>query len=271
MGAHARQLSVSAVSSWSWTFDEDLAFWANAGIDHVGLSFRKLEAAGLDRASTTIIDAGLRVSNLVELGWCELDDPRAWSRHQERLLAAVAVAGQVGGCLVLTTGPAGRLDWDEAADALGAMLEPVLAASSAAGVRLTIEPTGPLRLDLSFVTTLRDGIELADRLGVGVCVEVNSCFAERDLTATFTAAGDAVAHVQVSDFVIGSLCTPDRAVPGDGDIPLARILAGLRDAGYTGAFELEMVGPRIEDEGYASAITRGVAYLDALLEASERG
>ena len=26
-----------------------------------------------------------------------------------------------------------------------------------------------------------------------------------------------------------------------------------------------MVGPRIEEEGYASAIRRGVAYLDALL------
>ena len=52
----------------------------------------------------------------------------------------------------------------------------------------------------------------------------------------------------------GSLCTPDRRVPGDGDIPLARLLRILVDAGYAGAFELELVGPAIEDEGYESAI-----------------
>ena len=74
-----------------------------------------------------------------------------------------------------------------------------------------------------------------------------------------------LAHVQVSDFVIGSLCSPDRAVPGDGDIPLARILANVLATGYEGAFELEMVGPRIESEGYDGAIRRGAAYLDRLL------
>jgi sugar phosphate isomerase/epimerase len=273
MGASSR-VSVSAVSSWRWSLDEDLEFWADAGITQVGLSFRKLEAAGLDVAVARVRDGGLRVSNLVELGWCNLDDPSTWSAHQERLLAAVDVAASLSGsgagsgtgCLVLTTGPAGRLDWAEAADALAEMLAPVRVAAVGDDVALTIEPTGPLRLDLSFVTTLRDGVELADRLGVGVCIEVNSCFAERGLLDTVRGAVDLVEHVQVSDFVIGSLCTPDRAVPGDGDIPLARIVSGIVDAGYRGAFELELVGPRIEEEGYASAITRGVAALDRILD-----
>ena len=145
------------------------------------------------------------------------------------------------------------------------MLTPVRVAAVSDEVALTIEPTGSLRLDLSFVTTLRDGVDLVDRLGVGVCIEVNSCFAERGLLDTVRVAADLVEHVQVSDFVIGSLCTPDRVVPGDGDIPLARILGGIVDAGYRGPFELEMVGPKIEDEGYASAITRGVAALDRIL------
>jgi len=272
MGEPSR-CSVSAVSSWSWSLDEDLRFWSEAGISHVGLSFRKLHDVGVDAAARRIGDAGLTVSNVVELGWCDLDDPSTWAEHRERLLAAVEVAAAVadpgGCCLVLTTGPAGRLDWDEAADALGEMLAPVRIAAVGADVALTIEPTGPLRLDLSFVTTLRDGADLADRLGVGVCVEVNSCFAERGLLDTAARAGALIEHVQVSDFVIGSLCTPDRAVPGDGDIPLGRILAGFCDAGYGGAFELEMVGPRIEDEGYASAIRRGVAHLEALLRAIE--
>src|SRR5688572_16135065 len=98
------QLSVSAVSSWSWTLEEDLAFWAEAGIDHVGLSFRKLEEAGLDQAVTRVGDAGLRVSNIVELGWWDLAQPSTWPRQQERVIAAVEAASRLGGCVVLTTG-----------------------------------------------------------------------------------------------------------------------------------------------------------------------
>jgi sugar phosphate isomerase/epimerase len=262
------RLSVSAVSSWQWTLDEDLAYWSETGIDHVGLSFRKLEAAGLDRAVARVRDAGLRVSNIVELGWWDLDDPATWSAQQQRVLAAVAAAASLGGCLVLTTGPAGALDWDAAADALAAALEPVQVAARAADVRLTVEHTGALRLDLSFCTTARDGLDLAERVGTGLCLELNSCFAERGLGDTITTAvqHDVLAHVQVSDFVIGSLCTPDRAVPGDGDVDLERILGTIVDAGFSGVFELEMVGPRIEAEGYAAAISRGVTNLSAILE-----
>jgi len=257
------RLSVSAVSSWQWSLDEDLRFWDEAGIDHVGLSFRKLEEAGVDDAVRRISDAGLRVSNLVELGWWDLADRATWRPQQERLERAIDVAAAFDACIVLTTGPAGPLDWDEAAAALAEALAPL-----ERDVVIAIEPTSALRLDLSFVTTLRDGVDLARDLGLAVCMEVNSCFAERGLTTTITTSLDVLHHVQVSDFVIGSLSTPDRAVPGDGDIPLERIVVALLESGYEGAFELELVGPRIEAEGYASAITRSVAYLDGLLAQS---
>lgn len=263
------QLSVSAVSSWQWSLDEDLAFWWEAGIDHVGLSFRKLEEAGLDAAIERVRDAGLRVSNIVELGWWDLTAPKSWPPQQVRLLEAVAAAEALGGCLVLTTGPAGELEWNDAADALASALEPVIRAARAVSVPVTIENTSPMRIDLSFCTTARDGVDLARHVGTGLCLEVNSCFAERDLATTIAGASDVLAHVQLSDFVIGSLSTPDRAVPGDGDIPLRRIVSAVLEIGYSGVFELEMVGPRIEDEGYDMAIRRGVAYLDSLLD--ERG
>ena len=38
------------------------------------------------------------------------------------------------------------------------------------------------------------------------------------------------------------------------------------DAGYSGAFELEMVGPKIEAEGHAAALRRAVDRTNELLE-----
>jgi sugar phosphate isomerase/epimerase len=154
-GVHPR-VSVSAVSSLTWTLDEDLRFWESAGIEHVGLSFRKLKDAGLPTAADRVRDAGLRVSNIVELGWWSLDDRATWGPQQARLVQALDAAVVTGAaCLVLTSGPQGRLPWDDALAALGEALAPVLAESPARGVTLTLENTGPLRLDLSFVTTLR--------------------------------------------------------------------------------------------------------------------
>ena len=174
------RLSVSAVSSWRWSFDDDLRFWSEPGSTTSGCRFARWRRR-VERAVAALSDAGLRVSNIVELGWWDLVDRSTWPRQQDRLLVAVDVARAFGACLVLTTGPAGDLEWDAAADALRAAVEPVHAAARDAGVPVTIEPTSPLRLDLSFVTTFRDGVDLARRIDALVCMEVNSCFAERDL------------------------------------------------------------------------------------------
>jgi sugar phosphate isomerase/epimerase len=214
----------------------------------------------LARAARRVRDAGLRVTNLVECGWCALDDRATWSAQRDRLAAALDTFGAL---TVVTTGPAGALGWDEAADAFCALVAPLDVA------RLAVENTSPLRLDLSFVTTLRDTVDLAQLGGMRVCMEINSCWAERDLSRTLGRAGSgAIAHVQLSDWRVGSLSTPDRRVPGDGDIPLATIIRHLDAAGYQGAFELELVGPQIEDEGYEAAIGRAVACSDALLRES---
>ena len=45
---------------------------------------------------------------------------------------------------------------------------------------------------------------------------------------------DRLALVQISDYELGTLDTPNRSVIGDGDIPLERLLGVLLDAGYEG-------------------------------------
>ncbi len=98
-----------------------------------------------------------------------------------------------------------------------------------------------------------------------MCLEVNACWAERGLAATIANATDVIRLVQVSDFAVGTLATPDRLVPGDGDIPLERILGQVLESGYTGVFDLELIGPKIDAEGYASAVPRAVDALGAML------
>jgi sugar phosphate isomerase/epimerase len=55
-------------------------------------------------------------------------------------------------------------------------------------------------------------------------------------------------------------------VPGDGAVPLARILEWLLSAGYAGAFDFELIGPRIDQEGHLNAARRASQYTGELLK-----
>ena len=261
------RVSLSAISTFDWSLDEDLAFWTDAGITNVGVSAAKLERVGWDAGARRVADAGLRVTNLIGLGSFPLDDPVRWPAQRDRVHQVLAAATTVDAeCVVLTTGPAGRLTWEEAADALGDALAPVLADAHDRGIPFALEHTNSLRVDIGFVHTLRDAVDLARGLGSGVCMEINACWAERGLADTIAAGVDTFRLVQVSDYAVGTLTTPARLVPGDGDIPLERIVGLVLEAGYGGCFDLELIGPRIAEEGYATATRRGIERVSELLE-----
>jgi sugar phosphate isomerase/epimerase len=257
-GRRAVILSVSAVSSWQQSFDDDRAMWERLGVRDVGLSLRKCEEVGWPRVRDAIDRDGLHVTNVVECGWFDLHDRASWSSTRTRWIAATdALAAASPWSLVVTSGPAWQVpSWPERVSRLGEALAPVVAHARARGVTVALEHTGSLRVDLSFVHRLRDAIAAAEHLDVGVCVELSSCWSERDVETLL--AHPRVAHVQLSDVALPSQCTPDRAVPGDGDVPLGRLLGALERADYRGAVELEMAGPRIEAEGYESAIRRAL-------------
>jgi sugar phosphate isomerase/epimerase len=127
-----------------------------------------------------------------------------------------------------------------------------------------------MRRDIGFVHSLRDMVEVARRLDVGVVFEVTNCWYERGLEATIVDGAAVIDVVQVSDYLVGTVTATERAVPGDGDIPLARIIGQLCAAGFDGPFELEMLGPRVEDEGYGPAIARALQALTPMIP-SEQG
>jgi len=252
------RVAVSGICTTRLSIEEDVAFWARHGISTVGIPRRKLTGDGIE----LIARAGLQVTSLLGFG-PELSDPSTWPAGRDDLRAMFCEAEAIGAqSVVITTGPARHLRWEQAADALAQVLEPVL---DEAPVPVLVEHTNQLRTDISFVHSLRDVVDLAHDLGVGVVMEVNACWMERALPETLADGLDVIGLVQVSDTMPGVRSTPDRAVPGDGIVPLERVLGDVLRAGYEGAFELEFIGPRIEDEGYDSAVPRAVAALERIL------
>jgi sugar phosphate isomerase/epimerase len=260
-------LSISQASTMHWPLTRALDLYVRSGVRRIAPLLRKLEDEGLDASIERIRASGLAVDNFAVGPVFDVTRREQWSEARSRMRALFDAARALHtGCVVITTGAAGRLTWEEAADALAEALAPSLAEAQGQGIEIAIEHTNGLRFDISFLHNLRDSIDLAQRIGFRVCMEVNNAWGERALGDTIARGVANLRIVQLNDFVVGTLSTPDRAVPGDGDIPLERILSQLEGAGYAGPFELEIVGPRIEKEGYESAVARSLAYLTGLLE-----
>ena len=128
---------------------------------------------------------------------------------------------------------------------------------------LLLEPVRTHFAFAGFVHALRDGVELAEELELGLMVDVTHCWWEPGLDGLLHRAAPRIGCVHLADLALDAPVLA-RLVPGDGHLPLATILASLDDAGYAGPLELELIGPAIVEEGPPAALARAVAHLLAL-------
>jgi sugar phosphate isomerase/epimerase len=195
-------------------------------------------------------------------------EPReeTWIPEREKLSRVIdAVAALGGRSIYMLTGGHGDLVWEAAAECFAAAIAPCVAQANDAGIRLMIETTSPLHADNHLAHTLRDTVTLAEMAGIGVCIDIYAVWTEAALKETIARAASRCGHVQVSDYVYGDRSLPSRAVPGDGNIPLLRIVDWILCAGYAGAFDLELIGPRIDAEGHLEATRRAANQVSEIL------
>jgi len=92
------------------------------------------------------------------------------------------------------------------------------------------------------------------------------CWAEGDVDELVARALPRTRLIQLSDYVLGDRALPGRAVPGDGAIPIESFVAQALAGGYARGFDLELIGPRIDDEGRLESARRACAVVGAILD-----
>lgn len=237
------------------------------GIGHMTMVTPKLmQPGGVEETLEALAGGGPRCTTVNHLFAVYPDLARDTGEGPARLLQAIDVTARLGGSqMYLISGGRGRLCWEDAAARFAELLIPCKAAAEEKGIRLLVENASAMNVDIHLAHTLPDATRLAEIAGIGVCVELHACWMDAGLKENFRKALPLTGLVQASDYVLGDRTTPCRAVPGDGVMPLERMLGDLLELGYTGLFDLELVGARIEAEGARSASARAADYLSNLL------
>jgi sugar phosphate isomerase/epimerase len=190
----------------------------------------------------------------------------SWSAARASLSRTIEDASKLGARSIhVMTGGHGALAWEDAAAAFCGAIAPCVAQAKAAKVALVIENASALYADVNITHTLRDTVTLAEMANIGVCLEFFGCWTEAGLMETIERALPRCPIVQVCDYVYGDRSLPSRAVPGDGAIPVKRMIEWILHAGYRGVFDLELIGPRIDREGRVAAVRRAAHNVGEML------
>jgi sugar phosphate isomerase/epimerase len=267
---HAR-LSVHSVCFPGAGLGELAGCLRELGAHHVSLASYLLLQEGLTAAQQALQAGGCAVESLTHpfLGACPLErDGQSWQQPRETLSQLIAMGKTLGArSIYLLTGGHGSGTWEQAAEVFREAIAPCVAEAKAAGIALAVENSAPLYPDIHLAHTLRDTVTLAEIAGVGVCMDFFACWTEAGLQDSIRRAMPRCHLVQVCDYVYGDRSLPSRAVPGEGAIPVKRLLDWVLQAGYAGRFDIELVGPRIEQEGPVKAVRRAAESVGAMLHA----
>lgn len=264
------RISVNSICFIGDSLAEQAGFWRQLGAGRISLVGPQLDAEGLEETRRALASGDYALETIVHpfLPGQRLDpDEQSWEEPREKLNSRIRVARQLGAnSIYMTTGGIGGQTWEQAAETFAVAVAPCVELARAEGIALMIENTPPQYADLHLAHNLRDTVTLAELAGLGVNIDLFSCWTEAGLRETIERAMPRCDLVQVSDYVYGDRTVPGRAVPGDGDMPLPRLLEWILAAGYAGTFDLELLGARIDDEGHLSATGRAADRIGAVLE-----
>ena len=259
-------ISINTLSLPPAPLAEQAALVARLGARAISPGITDIAALGSTAAARLLRDTGLAVATLTHraFGFATAEQAAIERARLDETIAAAAAIG--AGSITLTTGGRGALGWAEAARRFADAIAPSAERARAAGVALAVEPTSHLYADASIAHRLTDTVTLARAAGIAVGIDIFACWFDADIEDAIAAAAPIAAQAQISDYAAADRALPCRAVPGDGMIPLDRLLGAMVRGGFGGPFDLEIIGPRLAAEGHEPGLRRAGAVIGAMLE-----
>ena len=239
--------SLSAISTVNASFAEDVAAYAAAGFDAIGLWEMKLPED--DGANIALIRShGLTVSNCVPtvpsflpLAIPGMEGPSDTEARIDAVCASIRrLAAYAPECVVCLSGPLGGRSEPEGRAIVVDGLRRAAATATEAGVRLGFEPVHPAQRDTAgFVTSLDAALGLLEEVGTTDMGIMGDTFNLAHVaTDEIVAAVGRLTGLHVAD-ELPKPAPGVRALPERGGRS-AELIAALRDAGWDGTLDVEI-------------------------------
>ncbi|WP_374296863.1 sugar phosphate isomerase/epimerase family protein, partial [Sphingomonas sp.] len=254
------RFGVSAFTTMPWSFERDVAHYAQAGVDAIEVVEAKLDDDRLAEQMDAITAAGLTISGVqprVRTFFASrmMPDPPALEDRVAALRGTIERLAKFapGVPFITNTGAHPKGDMAEAMRVVARELGELGRIAADHGVLMALEPLNPSSVNVeSAIWTIDQALDVIHDSGsgaVGLCLDYWNIWQQDDVEGAIARAGDRIFTVQASDWR-----TPrsfaDRIVPGDGEIPLDRLLAATHATGYDRPYAIEIFSNDVADSLY---------------------
>ncbi len=263
------QLSMSEMTTYRWSFEEDVAQYKAAGLTAMGVWRQKLSDFGEERGVELLGESGLAVSNLLWAGGFTGSDGRTFRESIEDALESVRLAASLkAGCLVVYSGARAGHTYNHAKRLLKDALGEMLALANDQGVVLALEPMHAVfATEWTFLNSLDDALAALDVWNnprLKLVLDTYHLGWDEGLPGKIAELVPRIALVQLGDGKTPPDGEHNRVPLGEGSLPLREILTALKSAGYTGYCDVELMGEEIESSNYGEIIRQSMQAFNRL-------
>jgi sugar phosphate isomerase/epimerase len=252
--ADLSRLCVHTMTTKPLSLAQACSAYAARGVAGITVWRQHLAPQGVAESARILCDSGLRVVSLCRGGFFPAGDEQGRQAAIEDNMRAVDEAAGIGAPLiVLVCGAVPGMPLNEARAWIAEGISAVAPHARKAGVSLAIEPLHPMYADSrSAVNTMQQANDMVEALAldnVGVAVDVYHLWWDPNLESEIRRAGDTIRAFHVCDWRTPTRdLLNDRALMGDGCVPVRRIRQWVEETGFSGPIEVEI----FSDEWWAT-------------------
>ena len=252
-------LSVNEMTTYRWSFEEDVARYQAAGIEAIGVWRQKLADYGEQRGVDLLRQSGMRVSNLLWAGGFTGSDGRSYQESIADAREAIQLAAALrADCLVVYSGGRNGHTQNHARRLFATAIRELLPWVEEMGVTLAVEPMhAGCAEEWTFLTSLEEVLSLLDAISHKQVKLVFDTYHLGHDPAIIEQIESIVAHIAVVHLGDGR-CVPareqNRCCLGEGTLPLRSMVRALQNAGYDGYYDVELMGEHIEHRQYCELL-----------------
>jgi sugar phosphate isomerase/epimerase len=249
------RLSVSELSTYRWSFEEDVLHYAEHGYHAVGVWRSKLHEYGEEKALELLLEHNVQVSSLQWAGGFTGLDGRSYRESILDGLEAVEWASQLGAsCLLVLVGGRGMHTKPHAKRMALDALRELGEAAQAKRVSLAIEPMHVgCAGSWTWLTELPMTLDLVQEIGlpnVGLALDSYHLAHDPNLINWIPSIASMIKLVQLGDARSAPMLEQNRCLLGEGYLPLSQLMETIEQHGYQGFYEIEIVGEQVEHVSY---------------------
>lgn len=252
-------LSINEITTFRWSFEEDVQNYVAAGIDGIAVWRQKLSDFGEEKGAELLAESGLAVSALQWAGGFTGSDGRSYRDSVQDAVEAVQLAGQLkASSLVVYSGGRAGHTHNHARRLFKNALKELVDVACETGVALAVKPMfAACAGDWTFLTSLNDTLDLLQAFDcpqLKLAFDVYHLCQDRSILEQLTELVPWIALVQLGDSKQVPRGEQNRCRLGEGQLPLREIIDALLDGEYRGFFDVELLGEDLECSDYGELI-----------------